>query len=303
MITMEKKLFGLLVFLFCTALYIRAQVNIGTIDPPHEAAVLDLSQKETGATPKGLLLPRVDLLNVSVFQLPGNGDSEEEKNAAGMTIYNLNITGTVGGTGEGIYVWDGKKWRPMKQCVPGVWDTPVTGPSGATYRVYCFNGGVGCWWIDFSKEGSVGTNGTKTFPGNYTPPAKEGEYGYYYNVTSISDTTAVDGACPGDWHVPDLTEYEKLDSLLNNCPSAFDIFIQGGYNGWIVTAGDGEHHAVGEHDFREKGCFLIKKADGDCFAIGAYGGTPQLYIEEYITDRHTSGASAGVRCVKDPPSP
>jgi hypothetical protein len=106
--------------------------------------------KETNAPSRGLLLPRVELNDVSVFQLQGITDNTEKQKAAGMTVYNLK-NGTVGGTSIGIYVWDGEKWRPIKQCVAGEWYPSVTGSQG-TYRVFCFNGGVGCWWIDYTDE-------------------------------------------------------------------------------------------------------------------------------------------------------
>lgn len=59
---------------------ISAQVTIGSGNPPHDA-LLDLKEDNTGASTKGLLLPRVALTDAS---LPVPMSSH----VVGMTVYN-----------------------------------------------------------------------------------------------------------------------------------------------------------------------------------------------------------------------
>jgi len=88
-----------------SAASVNAQVTIGTTDDPHKGAILDLKSTE-----KGLLLPKVSLDDVALFQLatsPADIESGE-----GMAVYNINENIT-GGNGKGVYVWDGQKWAPI----------------------------------------------------------------------------------------------------------------------------------------------------------------------------------------------
>jgi hypothetical protein len=100
---------------------ISAQVNIGTIDPPHAAAVLDLSQKEASDPARGLLMPRVNLDALTSFRLPITATDTEEK-AAGMIVYNLAENASVC---PGLYVWDGSEWRRLQEACP-LYIPPVT---------------------------------------------------------------------------------------------------------------------------------------------------------------------------------
>jgi hypothetical protein len=103
-----KKVFFLLFVLFLMivgTVCVNAQVTIGSNNVPHKGAVLDLSQ----VGELGLLLPRIELTDVSKFQL---SDVDKEK-ADGMLVYNTGKN-TIGGNGViGLYAWDGSKWRPV----------------------------------------------------------------------------------------------------------------------------------------------------------------------------------------------
>jgi hypothetical protein len=96
---MKKVLFLMLFLIFLRTASVNAQVTIGEDAEPHPGAVLDLK------TSKGLLLPKVALANVNIFQL----SEEKAAEAVGMIVYN-NSDATIGGQGKGIYVWDGGKW-------------------------------------------------------------------------------------------------------------------------------------------------------------------------------------------------
>jgi len=83
---------------------LKAQVRIGGNGTPNAAAVLDLNADDANAGTKGLALPRVSLTNAST---PLTGTPVVN----GMMIYNTNAS-TTGGSGVGIYYWDGStsKW-------------------------------------------------------------------------------------------------------------------------------------------------------------------------------------------------
>jgi uncharacterized protein (TIGR02145 family) len=103
--------------------FMSAQVSIGSSNPPHSAAVLDLQ-----STDLGLLFPKVSIGDVGTFGLPLNGSSTAT-NATGMVVYNTNTV-----TGAGVYFWDGLKWVALKEsagAIP-VTDVTISSTSGAT---------------------------------------------------------------------------------------------------------------------------------------------------------------------------
>jgi uncharacterized protein YjdB len=113
---MKQKLFFLMLTLFMlSAASVQAQVTIGADAPPHSSAVLDLQSDNLG-----LKLPVIELGDVSDFQLLGTAT-----NADGIMVYNSSDE-TTGGSGKGIYVWNGSKWNfagKSGQIVPA--DIPV----------------------------------------------------------------------------------------------------------------------------------------------------------------------------------
>jgi hypothetical protein len=117
---MKQKLFFLmLALLFLSVTSMNAQVQIGGTAGPNASAILDLNPDEGDAT-LGLKLPVIALGDVSVFQLSGTAE-----NADGIMVYNSSEE-TAGGSGKGIYVWNGSKWNfagKSGQIVPA--DIPV----------------------------------------------------------------------------------------------------------------------------------------------------------------------------------
>jgi uncharacterized protein (TIGR02145 family) len=110
---MKQKLFFLMLTLFMLSVAsVQAQVTIGADEPPHSSAVLDLQSDNLG-----LKLPTIELGDVSVFQLSGT-----TTNAEGIMIYNKSDE-TTGGSGKGIYVWEGK-WVYAGKSAPV--EVPVT---------------------------------------------------------------------------------------------------------------------------------------------------------------------------------
>jgi hypothetical protein len=96
-------------FFACTNL--PAQVTIGGLDAPRAGALLDLNSGVKG----GLLLSNVNITHLDSIPagtgyFPGvNTPALRDVNPElrGAIVYNTNET-----TGTGVYVWNGKRWRP-----------------------------------------------------------------------------------------------------------------------------------------------------------------------------------------------
>ena len=87
---------GISIVLFFTCLYSYSQVGIN-IQVPAADAALDVS-----GTDKGVLVPRVDIDNLSTIA-PVTGGATES-----LLVYNTNVT-----TGKGFYFWSGVEWVPV----------------------------------------------------------------------------------------------------------------------------------------------------------------------------------------------
>jgi len=189
-------------YLFMLALFVlsaasvSAQVTIGSTDDPHANAILDLK-----STNKGLLLPNVELDDVSNFKF-----SKEKANIAsakGMMVFNTNAD--MEGGGVGVYVWDGQKWLSAFGGNGGT--DPKPNPDGTvdqqigknTYKTYDYNGTV--WMVQNSMEG---TSSAQMHNGD---PSKVN--GYYYTYDQAA------GACPAGWHLPTQDEWEALKTWVN----------------------------------------------------------------------------------------
>ena len=98
---MKKFIFLVLAFLLIYTASMQAQVIIGSIDPPHPAAVLEIRSSNLG-----LLLPNVALnADSTQFVLSGGNSST----ATGMIVYNTaNVQ-----EGRGVYFWDGIRWHAL----------------------------------------------------------------------------------------------------------------------------------------------------------------------------------------------
>jgi hypothetical protein len=92
--TLTKKNYKkvLIFFLFITTI-ITAQVGINTTNPSTDS-MLDII-----STDKGLLVPRVDIININTIA-PITGGSTES-----LLVYNTNLT-----TGKGYFYWNGSIW-------------------------------------------------------------------------------------------------------------------------------------------------------------------------------------------------
>ncbi|RYZ46964.1 MAG: hypothetical protein EOP49_22390, partial [Sphingobacteriales bacterium] len=175
-----------------------AQVKVGE-NPTviNRASILELESAN-----KGLLFPRVGLINTTTWSLASGSTP-----VAGMVVYNIKTTATgfsgttaypaIAGDGTGIYYWDGNGWVAGKGAngsngksitgadgVPGA-STPgnegdlyVNTTTGNTYikqgNTWVLNGNIKGAKGDpgvIGVQGMPGTSGTPGTPGSGTPGA------------------------------------------------------------------------------------------------------------------------------------
>ena len=123
----------LLAFIVLNAFFLfnfYAQVGIGTTTPDTSAA-LDIT-----STDKGLLIPRINLSDVTTTSLDGTNTA-----ATGLLIWNTNASVT-GGNGTGLYYFDGSQWQKLKtpaNTLDGAYDQ---GGSGAGRTITADAGAV-----------------------------------------------------------------------------------------------------------------------------------------------------------------
>ncbi|MCX2575944.1 hypothetical protein, partial [Pedobacter sandarakinus] len=163
-----------LILLFTAFAYLaNAQVKIGQNPSEiNKASILELESSD-----KGLLFPRVSLVNTTTWGLAASSNP-----ATGMMVYNIKTIAAgfsgstnypaISGDGTGIYYWDGNGWVASKGAngldgkslntgttVP----LPGTGNNGDTYintttgDVYTKIGGV--WTITGNIKGAKGDPG------------------------------------------------------------------------------------------------------------------------------------------------
>ncbi|MBK5719589.1 hypothetical protein JGH11_01760 [Dysgonomonas sp. Marseille-P4677] len=108
--------FVIIFYFFVTT--IDAQITIGSNIPPGKAAILDLKELSTSeneiTASKGLLLPRVGLLNIHSLAPLVSTDEEDYETLKishkGLVVYNINVQENQNLT-QGVYTWNGSKWK------------------------------------------------------------------------------------------------------------------------------------------------------------------------------------------------
>ena len=110
----QKVRFFFLLLLLIT-IKVTAQVGINTTSPG-DGSILDIE-----STNKGLLIPRVDILDLNTIDPVVVTTAGEES----LLVYNTNTS-----TGKGFHYWDGVKWVKLAQGTSDDWTT--TGNSGTT---------------------------------------------------------------------------------------------------------------------------------------------------------------------------
>jgi uncharacterized protein (TIGR02145 family) len=144
------------------------QVNVGSTDNPHDGAILDLYK----ASHLGVLLPHIALIDVKDWKLNGAPD-----NGKGMIVYNTNDY-VFGGSGSGVYLWDGSAWLPIMPAVNvtslNSFDLPATLSIQASKSAFLMasnfkdnnnqpmTGIIVTWSVNGSASGSVTTGSNRT---------------------------------------------------------------------------------------------------------------------------------------------
>jgi len=116
---MKTKQFLLLIFFLVSAFSLKGQVTVGSGVAPEKAAILDIKTEDGGegdisSKSGGLLLPRVEIEaidDINVFEdvqpIVSVADKRRHK---GLTVYNIQEDQEKN-LEEGIYVWNGERWR------------------------------------------------------------------------------------------------------------------------------------------------------------------------------------------------
>jgi hypothetical protein len=140
---MKKRFYVMLLLCCMSSVFVNAQVTIGSGNSPHSGSVLDLSKT---AKDLGLLLPRVALEDIHVFQLSG-----DKNQAIGMIVFNTSPDTKDAQGVIGEFVWNGTKWLPIAidggrmNILPadylGSQDNPISNQGDETSTVTIENSG------------------------------------------------------------------------------------------------------------------------------------------------------------------
>lgn len=140
----------LVIFLFLS-LSIEAQVTIGSGEPPHKDALLDLKENAKGTSMKGILLPRVELEDLTK-------PAPLTQHVKGMFVYNtLDKDDDIF---EGCYYNDGEKWMRVGNGTQGaeedlsdLW-TAQNGWKIVSQRTL-FYGKIATFFVELQREGEA----------------------------------------------------------------------------------------------------------------------------------------------------
>jgi hypothetical protein len=109
-----------------TALNIKAQVSMGSLNEPQKGVLLELKTKEANnpvlvtdaenetvdANGGGLLFPRVKLTDKSTLEPFVDSKGQSAVTYAGMVVYNLTVSDDFQ---LGLYVWNGSEWSKVSE--------------------------------------------------------------------------------------------------------------------------------------------------------------------------------------------
>ena len=198
----------LMIILSCLCLRGYAQVTIGSGDPPHASAVLELKTND-----KGFLGPRIALTSPT-------DQTTILSPAIGLLVYN---TGTAGLSYAGYVFWNGSEWRSLH-------NSSIS--NGIVGTITC-NG--------ITMTPSTYTNGTP-YTGTMMVPYTGGNGGLYeaQTIGPINGLTAV--IASGNFNVGAGTlayTVTGTPSVTSPITTSFPINIGGATCEAVVGAGDG----------------------------------------------------------------
>ena len=212
-------LLNILVFLGST--HLCAQVGVNTTNPDG-SSILDVVSTE-----KGMLVPRINLTDVTITQLDGVNTA-----ATGLLIYNINASVT-GGNGAGFYMFNGLIWEKITTTsdtvndidfyISGTTDTPNT----IADEIYT-NGALG-----------INTDPTSgTLDINSSIGAKSSGVNFSSSVNSSINTTvnAINANLTGSYtSATNIISHLNLQTNLNNSLGGFKALT--GIDNDISTTG------------------------------------------------------------------
>ncbi|MBK5722431.1 hypothetical protein JGH11_16260 [Dysgonomonas sp. Marseille-P4677] len=180
---------------------LKAQVTIGSDEPPLNGALLDL--KEIGTTKKGLNLPRVILTSLIIpsgetslsTTISGATGAWEKDNHIGLLVYHVGKYDACDSQSfpQGLYVWDGNKWQYIGQKPPRATEVEeFTDSRDGQVYLYRNFGTAGDWmlenmrYIDASFTAGTGSDDLT---------------GRHYAYPKVNTDPSTPGTIPSSWRL------------------------------------------------------------------------------------------------------
>lgn len=190
-----KRLFIMVVSILLFMIFsspLKAQVTIGSGNPPSKGVLLDLKEiddapAQSGGTTtnKGLLLPRVKLLNINNLNDIPEADIATPKRYTGLFVYNIDSVNVQ----KGINVWDGTKWvSAQSQPQPQLRSFLNVKGGGGTIVADISLLGLQNWWrIPFGVEEFDENNEYNNVSTYEFTPKQSGIYSIYaqYKISGV----------------------------------------------------------------------------------------------------------------------
>lgn len=271
------------------------QVTIGSDKKPNLGALLDLKQEDPITagdqnSSKGLMLPRVELSDLSKLTMGNNAISDETtadnstttwKDHKGLIVYNVAKVETVSTRiCPGLHIWDGTVWQPLKPY-PAL-ETKKTfaeaGTIGKTTLIADYRSGIynasDTIWAKLGKSPTDYFNGTTPTPTPNMTDADGNTYASKRFYVAAQETTG------------DVYKTEVNVSCDDNIAN------------WVETGTIAEPSIIDISDgvWITSNVYSTQKADGGAFDLGEYDidNQPRLNPAYYTIKNNSAAIKIGV---------